>query len=77
MKRVRTPAEFYKARMHMGLTQPELAEMLRIPEPEKGGRWTIGRYENARNARGISGPVQVAMESLLTGWRPTGHKGEK
>ena len=74
MKRVRTPEEFKKARLKMKLTQPELAALLRIPEPEFSGRITIRRYETGANARGISGPVQVAMEALLTGWRPTGVK---
>lgn len=77
MKRVRTPEEFKKAREYMRLTQPELAVILRIPEPDFAGRNTIRRYEEGLNARGISGPVQVAMEALLTGWRPTGYKGEK
>tara|TARA_R110000824_G_scaffold401790_1_gene616416 strand:- start:3544 stop:3777 length:234 start_codon:yes stop_codon:yes gene_type:complete len=77
MKRVRTPEEFKKAREALKMTQTELAEALRVPEPVTNGRITIARYEKGSNARGISGPTQVAMEALLTGWRPTGYKGEK
>ena len=77
MKRVRTPEDFKKARKALKMTQTELAEALRLPESDFGGRGTIRRYENGSNARGLSGPVQVAMEALLSGFRPTGYKGEK
>lgn len=60
-----TPSEFKSARQALGLSQPALAELLRL---SPGG--TIYRYE--AGTRKIPGPVEVAIEALLDGWRPVG-----
>lgn len=62
-----TPAKFMAAREHMGLDKEALARLLRLG---KHGRQTIRRIEVGESA--VSGPYQIAMEALLTGWRPKG-----
>jgi len=74
MKRVRTPADVKAARLELGMTQPELARALRFPDPDRMGVQTIARWEKGRNERGVPGVAQVAIEALLTGWRPCGFK---
>jgi DNA-binding transcriptional regulator YiaG len=49
----------------MGLTQHDLAELLRMGGD---GKRAVRRWE--AGDRQISGPASVAIEAMLTGWRP-------
>jgi DNA-binding transcriptional regulator YiaG len=55
-----TKAEFHAVRKRLGLTQTQLAEMLKLG---KGGRRTIGRWESGEVP--ISGPAAVAVTLML------------
>ena len=60
-----TPSEFHAIRTRAGLTQSELARLLRIEDIR-----TIRRYEAAPETRGhrpVSGPVSLLMEMLDAG----------
>jgi transcriptional regulator with XRE-family HTH domain len=57
-----TPADLREARKALGLTQHGLAERLRMG---KNGWQSVNRWE--RDGNTIPGPVQVAVESLLSG----------
>ena len=63
--RAMSPRKIRSARLSMGLTQHELAVLLRMGGDGKRSvrRWEAGDRE-------ISGPASVAIEALLTGWRP-------
>jgi DNA-binding transcriptional regulator YiaG len=63
-----TPTQVYAARLDLGLTQSGLAAMLRLANPNETGKRTIREWE--KGTRAISGPASVALEALLTGWRP-------
>ena len=64
--RAMSPNEVRDARRALGLTQHELAVLLRMGGDGKRSvrRWEAGDRE-------ISGPASVAIEALLTGWRPS------
>ena len=64
--RAMNPSEVRDARLALGLTQHELAVLLRMGGDGKRSvrRWEAGDRE-------ISGPASVAIEALLTGWRPS------
>jgi hypothetical protein len=64
---INTPAKCEAAREYIGASKAELARLLRFG---LGGEDAIRRYETG--ARRIPGPYQVAMEALLSGWRPRG-----
>lgn len=51
-------------RAQMGLSQAELGELLRLGK--NGGR-TVRRWEAGTP---IPGPATVAIDALVTGWRP-------
>lgn len=58
------------ARMILGWDEPTMARALRLAgTPEKAAARV---REMELGKRDISGPVQVAVEALLSGWRPTG-----
>ena len=57
-----TPADLRAARQSLGLTLSGMARALRLG---KCGRDTVRAWESDANARGIPGPVQVAVECLL------------
>jgi DNA-binding transcriptional regulator YiaG len=63
--RAMSPDKVRDARRALGLTQHELAVLLRMGGDGKRSvrRWEAGDRE-------ISGPASVAIEALLTGWRP-------
>lgn len=61
-----TPFDFRMARKTLGMTQRQLSDTLRLSE--KNGPRTIRLWEAEGNT--IPGPAQVAIEALLTGWRP-------
>lgn len=58
-------AEVKAARKQLGLTVRQLSDILRMGE--NGGR-KIQRWESGDDP--ITGPASVAIEALLTGWRP-------
>lgn len=63
-------AELKLARQILGWDALTLARALRLAgTPEKMAA-RVNDMEAGR--RDISGPVQVAVEALLSGWRPTG-----
>lgn len=74
MKRVRNPEDVQAARIELGMTQRELARALRFPDPDEMGAQTVARWEKGKLKNGVPGPAQVAIEALLTGWRPCGFK---
>jgi DNA-binding transcriptional regulator YiaG len=57
-----SPADLRAARKVLGLTQKGLAEALRMGE---WGWQTVAKWEADSNARGVPGPVQVAVECML------------
>lgn len=58
------------ARMILGWDEGTMARALRLAgTPEKAAARV---REMELGKRDISGPVQVAVEALLSGWRPTG-----
>jgi DNA-binding transcriptional regulator YiaG len=60
-----SPAAVKEARARLGLTQSKLAALLRMGV---NGERQIRRWEDGEVP--ISGPASVAIEALLTGWRP-------
>ena len=60
-----TPAEVKAARQVLAMTQTDLAQALRMGKDGKRAirRWEVGDVP-------VSGPASVAIEALLTGWRP-------
>ena len=59
-----TPADLRTARRTLGLTQHGLAAALRMG---KHGWKSVGAWESDKNTRGVPGPVQVAVEAMLSG----------
>jgi DNA-binding transcriptional regulator YiaG len=55
-----TPATFHAIRQRAGLTQSELARLLRIEDIRSIRKWEKGE-------RAISGPVSLLMEMLDAG----------
>lgn len=60
-----TPDEVRESRRAMGMTQHQLATALRMGTD---GKRSVRRWE--AGDRPISGPASVAIEALMTGWRP-------
>lgn len=60
-----TKEEFRNARQELGMSASQLAKTLRMGR--YAGR-TIRRYESGESP--IPGPVSVAVEAILTGFRP-------
>lgn len=77
--KISTPAAARQAREYLGLSKARLAEVLRLGD--SGGRDTVRRIEDDKSTRGVPGPYQLALEALVSGWRPWGVKlpidGEK
>jgi transcriptional regulator with XRE-family HTH domain len=63
----RTKEDFAIARGLLGMSAPEMARALRMG---KGSDRTIRRYESGECP--VPGPTSVAVEALLTGFRPEG-----
>ena len=60
-----TPSAIKAARHALGMTQSQLGAALRLA-PDEGRtirNWESGRYK-------IGGPASLALEALLSGWRP-------
>lgn len=66
-----TPETLLSARRSLGLSRGGLAAALRMGE---NGRRQVRRWEEGDAP--ISGPASVAIEALLTGWRPAGFVAE-
>jgi hypothetical protein len=62
-----TREDFSLARGLLGMTAPQMAKALRMG---KGSDRTIRRYESGECP--VPGPTSVAVEALLTGFRPEG-----
>ena len=62
---ISTPESIKAARAQMGLTQRELAKALRLRD---NGERQVRRWEDGDVP--ISGPASLAIEALLSGWRP-------
>jgi transcriptional regulator with XRE-family HTH domain len=62
-----TKEDFASARGALGMTAPQMARALRMG---KGSDRTIRRYESGECP--VPGPTSVAVEALLTGFRPKG-----
>jgi DNA-binding transcriptional regulator YiaG len=60
-----TAQEVKTARILMGLTEGGLASLLRMGN---SGRRQVRRWESGDVP--VSGPASVAIEALMTGWRP-------
>ena len=60
-----TPADVKAARRALGMTTSQLGLALRMASDE--GR-SVRNWESGRNP--ISGPASLALEALLSGWRP-------
>ena len=60
-----TPTEVRAARIALAMTQDQLAVALRMGTD---GKRAVRRWE--AGDRPISGPATVAIEALLSGWRP-------
>lgn len=73
MKRVLTSDDMLKARHALGMTQEQLCDALRIKSRNR--TQTIRRWESGEIRP--PGPVTVAMEALLTGFRACYHKDMK
>jgi hypothetical protein len=63
-----TKEDFAKAKSDLGMTGVQLAKVLRMG---KGSDRTIRRYESGEIP--VPGPLSVAVEALLTGFRPEEH----
>jgi DNA-binding transcriptional regulator YiaG len=59
------PYDVKKARAALGLTQRGLAAILRMGH---NGERQVRRWEDGDVP--VSGPASVAIEALLSGWRP-------
>jgi hypothetical protein len=62
-----TPAACQHAREYLGASKAELARVMRLGAT---GRDTVRRYETEPGA--VTGPYQLALEALVSGWRPWG-----
>ena len=61
---INTGSKVMAVREKLGLSKTALGRVLRLPS----GRKAVQRMEN--DAHRIHGPVQLALEALLSGWRP-------
>lgn len=62
-----SPDDFRARREALGLTQSELAALLRVSKK------TVQRWEapgNLVSARNVPGPVAALLDALRDGWRP-------
>jgi len=65
---IETPADLKAARQALGWSLSQMADALRLAPPKGAQRVR----EMEAGAREISGPISVAVEALLSGWRPEG-----
>lgn len=60
------------ARHVLGWSEGEMARALRLAGTPEKAMARVREMEAGK--RDISGPVQVAVEAFMSGWRPTGWK---
>lgn len=65
---IRTPHELYEARKALGWTIAEMARELRLGGAGDKPAQYVREMESG--ARPISGPISVAVEAFLAGFRP-------
>lgn len=71
---VTTPADLKAARQELGWSLRTMARALRLAGTPDKAATRVREMEDGR--REISGPVAVAVEAFLTGWRPDGFTAE-
>lgn len=67
---ITTPADLKAARHRLGWSLRQMARALRLASAETKGADRVREMEEDR--RPLTGPVCVAVEAFLTGWRPEG-----
>ena len=71
---VTTPADLKAARQTLGWSLRQMARALRLAGTPDKAATRVREMES--EARPISGPVAVAVEAFLSGWRPDGWRDE-
>lgn len=71
---ITTPSDIKAARESLGWSLRQMARALRFAQIETKGPDRVRDMETGK--RPISGPVTVAVEAFLTGWRPEGWTDE-
>lgn len=66
---IRTGEDLAAARLEMRLSLYAMADLLRLGGTSEKGAQRIRSIEQGRIP--VSGPLAVATEALLSGWRPT------
>lgn len=69
--KINTPDKAKAAREYLGLNKAALGRVMRLGGGN--GRETVRRIEDGGNDR-VPGPYQIALEALVSGWRPWGVK---
>lgn len=69
---ITTAADLYAARQRLGWSLRQMARALRLAEAKGADR--VREMEDDR--RPLTGPVCVAVEAFLSGWRPEGWPSE-
>lgn len=67
---ITTPDDLKTARHELGWSPRHLAQALRLAGMPEKAATRVREMEDGR--RDISGPVTVAVEALVDGWRPEG-----
>ena len=80
IRRIKSAEDFKAARDHLGMSMKDIASLMYLPNPHKDGEATVRRWEG-RGTRplkdGPPGPARMAMEALLSGWRPAWWEAEQ
>lgn len=71
---IETPADLEQARTQLGWSLWDMARALRLNGEREQAAKRVREMENG--ARQISGPVAVAVEAFVDGWRPEGFDAE-
>lgn len=71
---VTTPADLKAARQQLGWSLRDMSRALRLAGTPEKAATRVREMES--EARPISGPVAVAVEAFLSGWRPAGWHDE-
>jgi hypothetical protein len=65
---ITTGTDLWKARLRLGWSALEMADALRLEGSDANKRRFVQQVEDGKRA--LSGPVAVACESFLAGFRP-------
>ena len=71
---ITTPDDLKAARQSLGWSLRQMARALRLAGTPEKAATRVREMESG--TRPISGPVMVAVEAFLTGWRPEGYADE-